>query len=638
MNQNESKKPKQRTKKAKRNLKVFTILLLAVAFVITYFSVLAALTPKRYDISVGEAAKENIVATRNVVDEASTNALKEQRKNSTQNVYSIDELCVDELLAGAQDFMDSLVRMRSDANMLKDDYSSLAPSAAEWNEIVSAANKAALRSLSTPNLDDGELCNVLAATTTEIQLLKDIVLPKLETHLRAGLLEDNLESVRAACVREVNATTGLSSGLKDVAEKAINEYMQITQVINEDATLEAQAKAMASVEDVIIKKGETIVAKDAIVTQSQYVMLLSLELVQDDQATWMLDIGLFVYLLVAFLLFGICLWRMHREIFLDTRKMIIVMILISLTALLSLLCSMVDARMAPVLLAIMLCALLVGERPAMLLSILIAFIVSPMAGGKTLLLNNDAFILFAQTLAGGFAAVLALKRTQSRGSLIAAGAVGGAASGIVCTALMLVLESTAVDILLALGWIMGSAMISALLVVGSLSIWENLFDVATQARLSELTNTNHPLLKQLLLEAPGTYQHSVMVASLAEGAAQRIGADSLLARVGAYFHDVGKLRRPLYFKENQKPNENIHDKLPAQESATSIIAHQKDGVALLTRHKLPSAVIRIAAEHHGNSLMTYFYYKATQVEGNADVAPKTFHYTGNRPSTKEHVS
>ena len=135
-------------------------------------------------------------------------------------------------------------------------------------------------------------------------------------------------------------------------------------------------------------------------------------------------------------------------------------------------------------------------------------------------------------------------------------------------------------------------------------------------------------------EAPGTYQHSMLVATLAEAAAERIGANSLLTRVGAVYHDVGKLKRPLYFKENQKPNENIHDTLAPAESAAAILAHQKDGVALLVRHKLPSAVVRIAAEHHGNALMAYFYKKAIDESG---VKPnsKLFRYTGNRPSTKE---
>ena len=138
-----------------------------------------------------------------------------------------------------------------------------------------------------------------------------------------------------------------------------------------------------------------------------------------------------------------------------------------------------------------------------------------------------------------------------------------------------------------------------------------------------------------MTEAPGTYHHSMMTAALAEGAAQAVDADPLLARVGAYYHDVGKLRRPLYFAENQRPGDNIHDTLPAAESAAIIIAHQKDGVNLLNKHKLPASVVQIAYEHHGNTLVAYFYRKAIKENGGKPVPQKNFRYPGGRPATKE---
>ena len=315
--------------------------------------------------------------------------------------------------------------------------------------------------------------------------------------------------------------------------------------------------------------------------------------------------------------------------------MIILTVFTVLTMLLALLCNTLDVRMNPALIAVMLTALLVCPRTALAESALFAVALGIMASGSgTALLGTDSFMMAASTLAAGIASVFALQRTQSRAALIAAGAIGGAAAVVVVAAVMIMVKETFLSVFAGIGWTLGSSMLATLLVVGSLSIWENLFDVATTARLSELSNTNHPLLKQLMVEAPGTYQHSVMVAALAEAAAERVGADPLLARVGALFHDVGKLRRPQYFKENQKNGENIHDTLPPQESAQTIIAHQKDGVTLLTRYKMPSAVVRIASEHHGNSLMTYFYYKAKQAEGDK-VQIKNFRYSGNRPSSKE---
>ena len=216
--------------------------------------------------------------------------------------------------------------------------------------------------------------------------------------------------------------------------------------------------------------------------------------------------------------------------------------------------------------------------------------------------------------------------------MIAASGIGGAAGAAVTAAVYIALGATVREILTYTGCVLFSALFSGLFVTGSLTIWEELFDIATPARLNELLNTGNPLLKQLMYDAPGTYQHCMNVAALAEGAAEKIGANALLAKVGAAYHDVGKLRRPQYFKENQQA-ENIHDTLSPQESASIIIAHQKDGATILAKNKLPGAVVRIAAEHHGNSMMTYFYRKAAETD--PKVNPKNFRYPGNKPSTCE---
>jgi len=169
-----------------------------------------------------------------------------------------------------------------------------------------------------------------------------------------------------------------------------------------------------------------------------------------------------------------------------------------------------------------------------------------------------------------------------------------------------------------------------------MSMWENAFDIVTPARLHELANTNHPLLKKMLTAAPGTYHHSMMTAALAEGAAEAIGANALLARTGAMYHDVGKLRRPLYFRENQT-DRNIHDTLSPEESAGYILAHQKDAETYLAKYHMPSEIRKIASEHHGTTLVAYFYFKAKkqQEEDGQPVVERLFRYPGGLPSTKE---
>ena len=251
------------------------------------------------------------------------------------------------------------------------------------------------------------------------------------------------------------------------------------------------------------------------------------------------------------------------------------------------------------------------------------------------MLGFDSVVMTASMLAGGQVAVYLLRGCQKRGTIITAGLFSGLAAALVILAAYVMAGRSAGNILISVAWAVGSSVLSAVLVVGSLSLWENVFDVATSARLSELSNANHPLLRQLMTEAPGTYHHSMMTAALSESAAEAVEADPLLARVGAYYHDVGKLRRPMYFKENQKPGENIHDTLPPAESAAIILAHQKDGVILLNKHKMPSAVVQIAFEHHGTTMAAYFYQKAVRENGGRQISQKNFRYPGARPSTKE---
>lgn len=619
----------------KKSIKILSLLLLAVAFVITCLSVIAAAIPEYYNVNIGEASPYTIYAPQDVVDKAATEALRDSARASVQTVYRIDSNSIATCLDGAEAFFEALGAIRTEAEMLRPADAADTLTSEGWAELLTAEQTAELCAKTVPALEDSQLYAVLGANASEVQLMKDLVLPKLETTLSAGLSAEGLATVKATCMQEVNATTSLTAGIKDVAGMVIEAYMQPTLVADEAATAQAQEEAAAAIDPVTIEKGEAIVQRGTVLSAAQYAILSELALVKGEQNSLPVAFGAALILLAAFVLFTLYLYYYRTTVFYDTKRMIILVVFTVLTMLLALLCSTLDFRMTPALIAIMLTALLVCPRVALAQSALLAVALGLMASGSgSVSLGTESFMMLTSTLAAGGASVFALRRTQSRAALIAAGAIGGAAASLCVAAVMLMAGETLLSLLAGIGWTLGSCMLATLLVVGSLSIWESLFDVATTARLSELSNTNHPLLKQLMVEAPGTYQHSIMAAALAEAAAERIGADPLLARVGALFHDVGKLRRPLYFKENQKGGENIHDTLPPLESAQTIIAHQKDGVTLLTRYKLPSAVIRIAAEHHGNSLMTYFYHKAKQAEGDK-VQIKNFRYSGNRPSTKE---
>ncbi|RKJ21997.1 HDIG domain-containing protein, partial [Butyricicoccus sp. 1XD8-22] len=174
---------------------------------------------------------------------------------------------------------------------------------------------------------------------------------------------------------------------------------------------------------------------------------------------------------------------------------------------------------------------------------------------------------------------------------------------------------------------------SGALTMGLLPFFESAFGLLSTMKLIELSNPNHPLLKKILTETPGTYHHSVMVANLAEAACEAIDADGLLARVGCYYHDVGKTRRPAFFIENQMSGINPHDSLPPERSAEIILAHTTDGAELLRRHKMPKEIIDIALQHHGTSTLKFFVHKAKEEGKEVDEA--LFSYPGPKPQTKE---
>jgi putative nucleotidyltransferase with HDIG domain len=181
-----------------------------------------------------------------------------------------------------------------------------------------------------------------------------------------------------------------------------------------------------------------------------------------------------------------------------------------------------------------------------------------------------------------------------------------------------------------------NGILSSLLAVGSFTLVGRLFGILTTVQLMELANPTQPLLRRLLTETPGTYHHSMMVANLAERAAEAVGADVLLVRVGAYYHDIGKLERPWAFIENQAQQgiENIHDSLPPIESARLIGSHVPDGIKLAEKYGLPARVRDVIPQHHGSRPISFFYQQAAE-QTSEPVDPKPFTYQGPRPQSRE---
>ncbi len=233
-----------------------------------------------------------------------------------------------------------------------------------------------------------------------------------------------------------------------------------------------------------------------------------------------------------------------------------------------------------------------------------------------------------------------LTSTKERSTLSMMGVACAIASFAVSFSLMLLSNDNIADnwtsILVASAFMALNCFISVMLIVGILPLFERISGVLTEFRAQELMNQNSPLLKRLIMEAPGTYHHSVMVTNLAEAASDAIGANTSLVKVAALYHDIGKLKRPQYFGENQS-GINPHDNLDPFESRDILFSHISDGVDIAKKYKLPTEVIQVIKSHHGNTTTAFFYYKALQDKYSQDVTEDDFRYNSPKPESKEAV-
>jgi putative nucleotidyltransferase with HDIG domain len=282
--------------------------------------------------------------------------------------------------------------------------------------------------------------------------------------------------------------------------------------------------------------------------------------------------------------------------------------------------------------AIVLPTALVIMLPSILISPQLAAVMAMVLPLGAFLTGPFDFSSYIFALTSGIVAAYAIQRAEKRMDLVKAGFIIAAAQGVVSIGILLIQRSPPAAYPPFLFWAAFNGVASGMLVLGFLPLMEHALNAATVFRLIELSDLNSPILKRLFIAAPGTYSHSMMVANLAEAACQEIGANSLLARVGAYYHDIGKIEQPDYFVENQTVY-NKHEDIAPRLSATVIRSHVKLGVEKARNLRLPQEVTDIIAEHHGNSVISWFYNEALKRESHVDM--EDFTYPGNPPRSRE---
>ena len=615
------------------------ILLIAALFVLNSIVAAGVLSPRKYRVVQGEPAEETITASHAVEDTAATEALRHIARSSVSPVYTLDRELAESLIRQSADFFDAVLVMRSDAQTAREE------SAAEndigeedartWREVVDSAAMASMLLRLPIRVTDPALGYALLEASAEtIDTLRETVESGLAEALRTGITEETLEATRTSLSRTLQITT-LPTNLKSVGEIVYDVCLQPTYIPDAEATERAREQAANAVASVRIARGTEIVKKGETVTEAHMEILTALGAVRGVDDNPLFLVGVIGLLLAAYAVFLAMLRLFDKATFTSFKRMLMLALMLGLAVLLEWVCYLMDPRVSPAMLPVLLCTVLIGKEAALCVNFLAAVVFGFLAGGSgTSMLQADALTAVLAQLLSGQAAIALASRNDRRSSIVAAGALGGAVAAAVALAAAAMRGLHWTDALISGGIAAAAPLVLSLLCVGMLSLWENLFDVATPARLHELQSGNHPLLKRLMTNTPGTYQHAMFTAALAEAAAEQIGASALLARAGGMYHDVGKLKKPQYFKENQT-NRNIHDTLSPEKSAAAIIAHQRDAEQLLQRYRVPSAVRAIAREHHGTTLVAYFYHNAKKLYGDANVKESDYRYPGPKPSTRE---
>ena len=416
----------------------------------------------------------------------------------------------------------------------------------------------------------------------------------------------------------------------DIVSSLIQSNMNYDEPESQKAIEEAIKRTNPVYDMVEIKKNELIVGKGQRITEQNISQLKELGVVGGvtQKKPYAIGMTLLLFILMACGVFYLTL--IDKKLIANPKEIGIILFVSFILIVISQI--IVQSRQSDYLIPIagssILIALLVSSNAALLNTVILSMILGIISGGKI----EVAIVLFAS----GFIATYLVKDARRRSSIIIACLASGVVSFFTITAIGF-LNNLDFNVILNEGlWGVGGGIVSVFIVLGLLPIMEYIFKQTTNITLLELSDLNHPLLKELTLKAPGTYQHSIAVGNLAESACDAIGANSLLARVGSYYHDIGKIEKAEYFSENEMGAKSKHEKLTPSMSALIIINHVKDGVEMAKKYKINPKIMDFIAQHHGTSLIYYFYQRALEKVNDEDaLKEEDFRYPGPKPQTKE---
>jgi hypothetical protein len=564
-------------------------------------------------LKVGQVSPRDVIAPRTVEveNERATQSARQEAAERVEPQYAYDP-------------MPEKVSERK----VEDTFAALKKMAAAYQNLPTEESEPEIERLKKdiPYLPKNSTLTVLLISSPEtLQQLETTTRQLLWKVQHNGVREDRLAQARQTIASDAEKMPQLGPEQVVAVTEIANGCLLFNMSLDMEATIREQQAAMNRVEPVrkIIQKGYKIVGKGEMVAPEHLREMQELGL----HSSWnVARFGGYALLVISMMtLVALYLRRQQKAIYESDRMLALTGFLVIAVAATTRSLTGLSPYLAPVVTASILLVLLVEARLALMVTVFL----SALIGVET---ENLAAAIVS--LLTGVSGLLAVSRAQQRASLITASLVVVFTNALGALTFSLIASDDLNTTLNALAFASLNGLTSTLVAVGALPLLENLFGITTNFRLLEISNPSEPLLQKLLKEAPGTYQHSIMVANLAESAAQAVGADALLCKVGAYYHDIGKIKRPRFFVENQTGQDNPHDRLNPNLSTLIIISHVKDGLELARQYKLPDVIQRFIAEHHGTSLVSYFYHQAIS-RATEPVFEEDFRYHGPKPTLRE---
>jgi len=593
----------------------FELVLLACLVVGLTALICSQYLPSLRGLSEGSPAPRTVVAeeTVTVVDVEATEELKARVAALVAPVYLPDTRALPAASEKLQAFLEEVKETREQLSQGADPAGALSR----------------LKQMAPATVSDATLQLLLTSDLATFERIQGQTLGALETVYANPITEESLESARTN-LRAIVDRLAADAPTADAVYEVAASFVGSNQVIDQEQTDARRQAAMDQVVPVMVSvgEGEIVVAEGERITAQDMLVLKELGLV-GARSGWRVWLGIFLLVVLEVALFSRLIGRFNKttEEYGNNMLLALVFLLLGATAVARLLVIQpLSAYVIPVAALGMAVAVILNARSALLMVVLTSLNIG-------LLTDLDMRYALVAMVVGGLSLYL-VSRVTKRMALLGAGLVAMVLAAFTIFSVEIFAGSSAGHALRESAWGLGNGFLAGVLSIVLLNLLETVFDLTTPLRLLELADPAHPLLKKLLQVAPGTYNHSIQMGNLAEAAAEAIGANPLLARVGAYYHDIGKTVRPEYFVENQIYVDNPHDHLSPNLSKLAITAHVRDGEHLGRLYGLPGPVVDIIKQHHGTSVLAYFYHKALQ-SAKDPVYEESYRYEEQKPQSKE---